>query len=118
MAIVTKIPSQWSEPTIDAIAARVKPKVFKNQPNVWDYVSEWADLPLGDTDDDPEIGDLVGVNNESGTWLLNTLRRRGMYKRVALTGTRAEQYGTSPFTDYSPFDAKIAELEKLTYAGL
>jgi hypothetical protein len=118
MAIVTKIPSQWSEPTIDAIAARVKPKVFKNQPNVWDYVSEWADLPLGDTDDDPEIGDLVGVNNESGTWLLNTLRRRGMYKRVALTGTRAEQYGTSPFTDYSPFDAKIAEIEKLTYAGL
>ena len=111
MTIVKVKPSEISDATAAALAARIRKDVFKNQANVWDYVSEWADLPLGTTDDDPEVGDLVGVNNETGTWILGTLRRRGFYKRVALTGTRAEQYGTSPFTDYSAFDTDIAALQ-------
>jgi hypothetical protein len=118
MAIVQKIPSQWSEATIDAIAVRVKPKVFKDQANIWGYVDEYADLPLTNTDSDPEVGDLVGVLTTTGTWLLGTQRREGFYRRKALTGTVSEQYGTTPDAAFVPWEQEIENLKKLTYAGL
>jgi hypothetical protein len=111
MAITKVKPSELSDATAAALAARIRKDVFLNQPNVFGYVSEWADLPLGDTDDDPEVGDFVGVNTETGTWILGTLRRKGLYKRVALTGTRAEQYGTSPYSVSPDFIETTGDLQ-------
>jgi hypothetical protein len=98
MAIVKVKPSQLSDITAAAIVARIRKDIYKNQPNIWGYVSEYVDLPVGLTDDDPEVGDVVGVNTETGTWLLGTLRRKGFYKRIAFTGVRATDYGTTPYS--------------------
>lgn len=80
----------------------LKKYVFKSQANIWGYVTAHADLPLTTTDTDPEAGDLVGVNNTTGTWILGTQRKLGFYKRLATTGTVDQQYGTSPYASYVP----------------
>lgn len=82
--------------------AELKKYVFKSQANIWGYVTTHADLSLTTTDTDPEVGDLVGVNTTTGTWILGTQRKLGFYKRLATTGTVDQQYGTSPYAAYVP----------------
>lgn len=82
--------------------AELKKYVFKSQANIWGYVTAHADLSLTTTDTDPEVGDLVGVNTTTGTWILGTQRKLGFYKRLATTGTVDQQYGTSPYAAYVP----------------
>lgn len=67
---------------------------------IWGYVTNYAALPLGVGPSDPQIGDLVGVNNTTGTWVLGTRRLLGLYKRSAMTGVAAADYGTQPFIDF------------------
>jgi len=71
------------------------------QAAIWGYVANYAALPLGVTVSDPQIGDLVGVNASQGTWILGTQRREGYYKRSAMTGVAATDYGTAPFAGFS-----------------
>jgi len=109
MAITKKQPSEWSELTIQTIADRTKKYVFEDEVNIHKEVGIWDDLPLGTEDTDPEVGDYVPVLNETGFWGFGTLRRRGLYRRSALTGTRAEQYGTTPYAGYAPWEDAIGE---------
>lgn len=67
---------------------------------IWGYVANYAALPLGITSSDPAIGDLVGVNASQGVWFIN-YRAKGFYKRVALTGVAATDYGTEPYASFS-----------------
>jgi hypothetical protein len=89
---------------VTATPAQIKTYVNLNSANVWGYVNAYANLPLGITATDPEIGDLVGVNTTTGVWIIGTQRRMGFYKRSALTGVVATDYGTQPYTDFSPVD--------------
>jgi hypothetical protein len=89
---------------VTATPEQIKTYVNLNSANVWGYVNAYANLPLGITATDPEIGDLVGVNTTTGVWLIGTQRRMGFYKRSALTGVAATDYGTQPYTDFSPVD--------------
>jgi len=90
--------------------AGLRQELNSNAVNVYGYVTAYTDLPLGITDDDPEIGDLVGVNTTTGTWILNTQRRMGFYKRVALTGVAATDYGATPYAGF-PNNASSAEVD-------
>jgi len=68
--------------------------------NVWGYVTAYTDLPLGTTVNDPEIGDLVGVNTTTGIWIIGTQRRLGFYRRIAVSGVVADDYGTTPYSGF------------------
>ena len=88
----------------------IKQFVYASSVNVWGYVDVYADLPLGTTASDPEIGDMVGVNTTTGVWLIGTQRRAGFYKRVALSGVVATDYGTTPFSGF-PLQADQATVD-------
>lgn len=96
-------PSAWSTDTINTIAGRVRQEVFRGVGNIDRYVDTYADLPLGTSDSDPEIGDLVGVTTATGAWYTFNLKEAGFYRRVALTGVAATDYGTKPYTGFNPF---------------
>ena len=68
--------------------------------NVWGYVTAYANLPLGITSADPEVGDLVGVNTTTGVWIIGTQRSLGFYRRIAGSGVVADDYGTSPYSGF------------------
>jgi hypothetical protein len=102
------IPSVQGGVYVTATPAQIKAYVNLNTANIWGYVATYANLPLGTTATDPEIGDLVGVNTTTGVWILGTQRRLGFYKRSALTGVAATDYGTSPYSDFSPVDITTA----------
>lgn len=70
------------------------------QAAIWGSVTNYAALPLGTTAADPQINDLVAVNNTTGIWLINQ-RLKGYYRRVAMTGVSATDYGTEPFAGFS-----------------
>ena len=93
---------------VNITPAQIKTYVNSNSANIWGYVTDYASLPLGITATDPEIGDLVGVNTTTGVWILGTQRKQGFYKRSALTGVAATDYGTSPFSAYPPFEVTTA----------
>ncbi len=61
---------------------------------IWGYVATYALLPLGVTSNDPQIGDLVGVDNAGGGF------DNGFYKRSNMTGIAATDYGTEPYAGY------------------
>ena len=67
---------------------------------IWGYVANYSALPLGVTPSDPAIGDLVGANASQGIYWIN-YRANGFYKRIALTGVAATDYGTTPFASFS-----------------
>jgi hypothetical protein len=102
------IPSVQGGIFVTATPEQIKTYVNLNSANIWGYVNAYANLPLGITSADPEIGDLVGVNTTTGIWLIGTQRRMGFYKRSALTGVAATDYGTQPYTDFSPVDITTA----------
>ena len=102
------IPTVQGGVNVTATPAQIKTYVNLNSANIWGYVATYANLPLGITATDPEVGDLVGVNATTGIWILGTQRRLGFYKRVALTGVAATDYGTSPYSDFSPVDITTA----------
>jgi hypothetical protein len=99
---------------VTATPEQIKTYVNLNSANVWGYVNAYANLPLGITATDPEIGDLVGVNTTTGVWIIGTQRRMGFYKRSALTGVVATDYGTQPYTDFSPVDITTSTDTNLT----
>lgn len=104
--------------------SQLKSYLNANSANIYGYVTAYADLPLGATEADPEIGDLVGVNTTTGTWILGTQKRMGFYRRVALTGVAADDYGTTPYSGFhsnAVASSKIDTMEVLTadeYAAL
>jgi hypothetical protein len=102
------IPSVQGGVFVTATPAQIKTYVNLNSANIWGYVTDYASLPLGITATDPEIGDLVGVNTTTGVWIIGTQRKQGFYKRSALTGVAATDYGTSPFSAYPPFEVTTA----------
>ena len=115
-----KMPAMQGLNPVSISPTQLKAFMVANSANVYGYVTAYSDLPLGTTVNDPEIGDLVGVNTTTGVWLIGTQRRNGFYKRVALTGVANTDYGTAP---YSGFPMTIAgysedELIDLIYAGL
>lgn len=95
-----KIPAVQSGGNVYFTPTQMKTFIYANSANIHSYVANYAALPLGTGSTDPEVGDLVGVNASTGTWLLGTLRNKGFYKRIALTGVVGDDYGTSPFAGY------------------
>jgi hypothetical protein len=94
------IPAVQGGGNVTVTPTMLKAFMVANSANVYGYVTAYADLPLGTTVNDPEVGDLVGVNTTTGVWLLGTQRRMGFYKRVALSGVAATDYGTTPFSGF------------------
>jgi len=70
--------------------------------SIWGYVDTHSLLPLGTTETDPRIGDLVGVNYDSGISVfgIGNKRYKGFYKRLDITGVIATDYGIVPFAAF------------------
>lgn len=79
---------------------------------IWGYVATWAELPLGVTETDPIVGDLVGVNTDTGISVfgIGNKRYKGFYKRIDTTGVATTDYGTSPFVGF-PMQADQATVD-------